>query len=169
MSRHRPLAPPITGGVGDTGADEPRRGDDGQISILILGLFMITLLLVLGGIDVTAAQLARMRLLDTADSVALDAADALDLEAAYRGGVTGQVLLTDDSVRRTAVEHLAAVPRPTGISQWAIGAGTGSPDGRSAVVTVSGRATLPMSGWVLDRLGGSVTITVQSRARAPLS
>ncbi len=156
MSRHRPLAPPITGGVGDTGADEPRRGDDGQISILILGLFMITLLLVLGGIDVTA-------------SVALDAADALDLEAAYRGGVTGQVLLTDDSVRRTAVEHLAAVPRPTGISQWAIGAGTGSPDGRSAVVTVSGRATLPMSGWVLDRLGGSVTITVQSRARAPLS
>lgn len=144
------------------------RRDEGQISILILGLFMITLLLVLGGIDVTAAQLARMRLLDAADSVALDAADALDLDAAYRAGMTGQLVLTDDSVRRTASEHLSGIPRPNGIAEWAIAQGTGSPDGRSAVVTLSGHATLPMSGWLLDRLGGGVTITVQSRARAPL-
>ncbi len=45
---------------------------------------------------------------------------------------------------------------------------TGSPDGRTAVVTLSGRATLPMTGWVLESLGGGVTITVSSRARATL-
>jgi Flp pilus assembly protein TadG len=59
------------------------RGEEGQIGILILGLFSIVLVLILGAIDVTAAQLARMRLLDAADAAALDAADALDERAAY--------------------------------------------------------------------------------------
>ncbi|HET8595211.1 MAG TPA: hypothetical protein VFM07_08190, partial [Intrasporangium sp.] len=38
--------------------------DEGQIGLLILGLFSIVALLIVGAIDVTAAQLARMRILD---------------------------------------------------------------------------------------------------------
>ena len=60
--------------------------EQGQIGVLALGLFVLAAILVLGAIDVTAAQLARMRLLDAADSAALDAADALDERAAYEGG-----------------------------------------------------------------------------------
>lgn len=146
-----------------------RAGDEGQVAILIVGLFVIVLVLVLGAIDVTAAQLGRMRLLDVADATALDAADALDEEAAYAHGLSDTPVLTDRSVLRAAEDHLARTPKPTGLEEWALGPGTGTPDGRTAVVTLTGRATLPMTGWILDALGGSVTITVESRARAPLN
>ena len=52
--------------------------DDGQVSILIIGLLGVVLLLVMGGVDVTAAQIARARLFDASDSAALEAANALD-------------------------------------------------------------------------------------------
>ncbi|MEW1955092.1 pilus assembly protein TadG-related protein [Terrabacter sp. NPDC080008] len=141
--------------------------EEGQIGILALGLFVLVALLVLGTVDVTAAQLARMRLLDTADSAALDAADSLDEASAYENGVTDRLALTDASVARAASAHLARTPRPPGITSWSVVADTGA-EGDTAVVTVQGTATLPMTGWVLDSLGGSVTITVTSRARAPL-
>ena len=51
--------------------------DDGQVSILIIGLLGVVLLLVMGGVDVTAAQIARARLFDASDSAALEAANAL--------------------------------------------------------------------------------------------
>lgn len=145
-----------------------RAKEDGQIAVLVLGLFVIVLVLILGAIDVTAAQLARMRMLDTADAVALDAADALDHDSAYAGGVDGRPALSDSSVQRAASDHLARTPLPTGIEHWKLVAPTGSPDGGTAVVSLSGRATLPMTGWVLESLGGEVTITVTSKARAPL-
>ncbi len=147
----------------------PRGGrEEGQIAILIVGLFVIVLVLILGAIDVTAAQLGRMRLLDAADATALDAADAIDEAAAYREGLGETPVLTTASVREAATEHLARTPRPAGLESWALGPDTGTPDGRTAVVSLTGRATLPMTGWILETLGGSVTITVESRARAPL-
>ena len=60
------------------------------------------------------------------------------------------------------------MPMPSGITAWSVVPQTGTSDGATAVVTIQGSATLPMSGWVLESLGGSVTITVTSRARAPL-
>jgi Flp pilus assembly protein TadG len=143
-------------------------GERGQIGVLALGLFVLATLLVLGAVDVTAAQLARMRLLDAADSAALDAADALDERAAYEGGVLDHLALTDESVAGAAGAHLARTPMPPGITSWSVVPDTGTTDGATAVVTIRGTATLPMSGWVLESLGGSVTITVTSRARAPL-
>jgi hypothetical protein len=144
------------------------RRDDGQISVLILGLFCIVVLLIIGAIDVTAAQLARMRLLDTADALALDAADAIDERVAYGQGVPLSIVITDESVRAAAQDHLAHTPLPTGITDWALVAPTGSHDGQTALVRLQGRATLPMTGGILSALGGDVTITVESRARAPL-
>jgi hypothetical protein len=148
----------------------PGRPDDeeGQIAVLILGLFVIVLAFILGAVDVTAAQLARMRLLDAADSIALDAADALDPQEVYRGGLDERLALTDESVQTAASAHLVSTPVPAGITEWVLAAPTGSPDGATAEVTLSGRATLPMTGWILQSLGGEVTITVTSRARAPL-
>lgn len=142
--------------------------DRGQVSVLILGLFVIVVVLILGAVDVTAAQLARMRLLDTADAAALDAADAIDERSAYRDGVPDHLALTDASVQAAAGDHLARTPLPSGITRWRLVPRTGTPDGSTAVVTLQGRATLPMSGWVLEQLGGSVTITVTSSARARL-
>ena len=136
------------------------RRDTGQVSILIFGLLGVVLLLVLGGIDVTAAQIARTRLLDASDSAALDAANS--------GGIGSSVVVSNATVERAAAANLARRPVPYGISSWRTAAGTGTSDAQTAVVVVQGVADLPMTGGLLAALGRSVTITVESRARAPL-
>lgn len=146
-----------------------RHRDQGQISVLILGLFGIALVLVIGGIDVTAAQIARTRLLDAADAAALDAADALDEPGAYGNGLGSSVTLSNATVQEAAAGNLATRPRPAGITSWTTTSGTGTTDGQTAVVVLLGVADLPLTGGLLSSLGGSVTITVQARARAPLT
>ena len=142
--------------------------DRGQVSILILGLLGVVLLLVIGGVDVTAAQIARARLLDASDSAALEAANALDEAAAYSGGIGDSVVVSNGTVERAVEDNLGARPMPYGISAWHVARGTGTTDGRTAVVVLQGTAELPMTGGLLAALGRSVTITVESRARAPL-
>lgn len=141
----------------------------GQISMLIVFLFVIVGVLILGGIDLTCAQLARVRLLDAADAAALDAADAVDTNVVYHGGVTDTVPLSDATVRTAANNYLARRDRPSGVTAWHLAGGTGTPDGRSADVVLSGTVALPVSGIVMDWLGKSVTITVAAHASAPLA
>jgi hypothetical protein len=141
--------------------------ESGQVSLLILGFTVIAVMLIVGTIAVTSAQLSRMRLLDAADGAALDAADSLDT-GVYQGGVGGAVPVSDETVWETAERYLASRPLPVGMTEWAVIGGTGSPDGETAVVRLAGEADLPLVGGVLSALGGSVTITVESRARADL-
>ena len=142
------------------------RGDEsGQVTLLVLGFSVVAILLIVGTVAVTSVQLSRMRLLDAADGAALDAADSLDLDA-YQAGLGEAVAVNDTTVRETAVEYLSERPRPESMLAWQVAPGTGSPDGQTAVVRISGRADLPLVGGLLDALGGSVTITVESRARA---
>ena len=142
-------------------------GESGQVSLLFLGFTVVAILLIMGTVAVTSVQLSRMRLLDAADGAALDAADSLDV-GAYRQGLDGAVALSDSTVRRTAVDYLAQRPRPESLIGWEIAGGTGSPDGETAVVRISGAAKVPLVGGLLEAVGGSVTITVESRARADL-
>ena len=110
-------------------------GERGQISLLILGFTAIALMLVVGGVDATAVQLARTRMLDAADGAALDAADALDEPGAYGQGLDDAVRLTDATVQQAAAGYLAAQPRPSGVSSWGLASGTGGgrrPDRRGA-------------------------------------
>lgn len=137
------------------------------MSLLVLGFSVVAILLVVGTVAVTSVQLSRMRLLDAADGAALDAADSLDVSA-YQQGLGGAVALSDATVRRTAVDYLAESPRPGSLLGWEVVGGTGSPDGETAVVRISGEARVPLVGGLLDSIGGSVTITVESRARADL-
>jgi hypothetical protein len=131
----------------------------------ILGCALVAVLLIVGTVGVTSVELSRMRLLDAADAAALDAADALD-DAAYDTGVGHSVPVSDASVRRAARAYLTAEPRPTRIRTWSVAAGTGTPDGRTAVVRLSAEVEVPLVGGVLRSLGGPITLTVESRARA---
>ena len=145
--------------------EAPERG---QISLLILGFTIIALTLIIGAVDVTAVQLARSRLLDAADGAALEASDALDNGAASDGGLRASIAVSDASVRRSAGEYLAVATRPHGISSCVLTVGTGSPDGQTAVIRLQGTADIPIAASVVAALGGSVNITVESRARSGL-
>jgi hypothetical protein len=146
----------------------PDRRERGQISLLILGFTVIALMLIVGAVDVTAVQLARTRMLDAADSAALDASDALDNGAAYGKGLGSSIEVSTDSVRRSAAQYLLVQPRPHGISSWTLVDGTGSPDGQTAVIRLKGTAVIPIAARVVAAFGGSVDITVESRARSAI-
>ncbi len=141
------------------------RDDRGQLSILILGLTVIAMTLIIGGLAVTSVQISRMQLLDAADSAALEATDE-GAERIYDTGLGETLPVTDEIVQRSAAEHLASRDRPYRLESWQVAPGTGSPDNRTAVVRLTGEADLPLVGGLLESLGGSVTITVESRARA---
>jgi len=156
----------LTGPASANAHQEP--SERGQISLLILGFTLIALMLIVGAVDVTAVQLARTRLLDAADGAALDASGALDNGSAYQAGLKSAISISDESVRRSATGYLLAGPRPHGISSWVLAEGTGSPDGQTAVVRLRGTADIPIAASVLEAFGGSVTITVESRAQSIL-
>jgi hypothetical protein len=148
---------------------EDRQAEGGQITLLIIGFTIIALMLIMGAVDVTAIQLARVRLFDAADGAALDASDALDDGSAYEAGLRLEsVRITDGSVRQSATGYIAAQPRPHGISSWVLANGTGSPDGQTAVIVLRGTVDIPIAASVLAAFGGSVQITVESRARSDL-
>ena len=141
------------------------RDDRGQLSIMVLGLTVIAMTLIIGGLAVTSVQISRMKLLDAADSAALEATDE-GTERIYASGLGETLPVTDAVVQRSAADHLASRDRPHGIESWRVAEGTGSPDGQTAVVRLQGEADLPLIGGLLESLGGSVTVTVESRARA---
>ncbi len=145
-----------------------RRAESGQLSVLILGMVVLAMLLIVGGVDVTAAQLARVRLVDAADAAALDAADALDEATAYRSGLSDAVVVSSASVRGAAAAYLAMRPKPEGVRAWGVAAGTGAVNGDTAVVALDATVELPMTGGLLAALGKSITVHVEAKARAPL-
>ncbi len=144
------------------------QGERGQISLLILGFTVIALMLIVGAVDVTAVQLARTRLLDAADSAALDASDALDGGSAYSRGLGSAVAISNDSVHESAARYLGTAPRPHGVTSWVLIDGTGTPDGVTAVIRLRGTADIPIGASVMAAFGGSVDITVESRARSAI-
>lgn len=138
------------------------------MTLLVLGFAVVVIVLVVGTVAATSAQLSRMRLIDAADGAALDAADALDA-GTYAGGLDDAVPVSDETVTASARTYLTERRRPESLLSWAVAPGTGSPDGETAVVRITGEADVPMVGWMLRGLGGSLTITVEARARAALA
>lgn len=141
--------------------------ESGQISILLIGMVTVTLMIIFGIVGVTSVQLSRIHLLDAADAAALDASDALAERQAYVDGLGSGVPVTDATVAEAATAYLSSRPMPTRLSGWTV-AGAGTPDGRTAVVTVTGTARIPVLTPVLAAFGGGVEIAVTSTARSDL-
>lgn len=146
-----------------------RNSDSGQISILLIGMMSVSLLLILGVIGATSMQLSRIQLLDAADAAALDAADSIAEATVYEDGVGDGLQLTSDDVVAAASENVARRVRPGRVASWNVAAGTGTPDGRTAVVVLQGQAAIPLISQALDVFGSSITITVQSGARSDVN
>lgn len=67
----------------------PRRGDDGQLTLLVIGFVTIAALLIVAGVDASKVFLAHRALASAADAAALDAAQAVDKAAIYSGSAGG--------------------------------------------------------------------------------
>ena len=140
--------------------------EQGSIIPLLSVLAVVVIVLVIGGIDVTAAHLARMRLYDTADAIALNAADAIDTSSFYHGTMADAVVVSTATVRTAAQTDLDRRTRPANVTAWALTPTTGSPDGTT--VSLRGSVELPIITPFLAALGTQVQITVEARARSEL-
>ncbi|MFP5346164.1 MAG: hypothetical protein ACLGIA_03950 [Actinomycetes bacterium] len=147
------------------------KGDDdsGQVLLLIVVYASIALLLVTVVVGASAVHLKRKQLLAVADAAALDAADAVDSDVLYGTGARpGAVPLTDRSVRAAVDDYTVAVGAAAAFEDFRVERATGSPDGRTAQVTLSARARLPLVSAVLGDYAGGVPLTVTARARTNL-
>ena len=137
-------------------------GEDGSVLVLVLGLTSVLLALVAVVVDVSAVVLARRGVASAADGAAVAAAQGLDLDAFYAGGVEGGVPLSEQEVARRVAEYAdeAALGQPGLALESSV------EDGVTARVLATRTVSLPLGG----RLGrGGVTVRAQARARAPLT
>ncbi len=81
-----------------------KHDERGQITVLTIGLFVIVGVLVVVVINASDAFVERQRLNALADSAAITAADALDLEAFYS---TGELILDPAQARQRVSDHVS--------------------------------------------------------------
>lgn len=125
-----------------------RRAEHGQTSLLILGLFLVALLLVGVVVDASAAYLRRQSLTSLADGAALAAADGVQGEQVYGGGL-GETATIDPAVAQTHVQEYlvatGAADRFPGL-QLAV-----STDGDAVTVRLAAPLALPIPPPGFDR------------------
>jgi len=154
----------------------PTRRDDGQITLLLIGYASIALVLVVVGVDASAAFLARRALASTADAAALDAAQAVDRTAVYAGAVggCGAALPIDADLARTrAAADLADDSEDLSRAFRALDPADVSVDDGTVTVHLRGRAKVPfgrlLSVLVPGHDDGAVQVDVTAHARSPVS
>lgn len=147
-----------------------RDGDDGQVLLLVVAYAAIAIALVLTVVSASQVHLERKRLLEAADAAALDAADEIAEDAYFDGGAQpGSVPVSDRSVRAAVDGYLDDRRAWAEFDDLAIAPGTGTPDGRTAVVTLRATVEPPLIGWALQAWSDGVQLEVTSRARVATS
>lgn len=147
-------------------------GEDGQTTILTLGLVVVALLLVTVVVSATGVHLDRKRLLATADATALEAADALStasyFDTSTTGGTTsgGRILLTDRAVEGAARAYLAENPEISDRFVRLELADAAAVDGRSAQVRLRALVRPALVSWVTAPWSDGIVLEAESTARA---
>ncbi|WP_144792129.1 pilus assembly protein TadG-related protein [Kocuria palustris] len=138
--------------------------DDGQISILVIGMMLILLLAMIVVMAVTSVHLAERKLQVHADHAALGAADTFtQLHGTEGTGTAPTAVLDDASVSGAAESYLLSVEAEHDLDGLAIGTGTGSTDGRTARVHLTAVARPPVVAWIVPA-GIPVEATGEARA-----
>ena len=86
-----------------------RRSERGQTSVLIMGFFLIAALLTVVVVDASAAFLRRQRLDAVADGAALAAADGVQGEQVYEGGLGDRAQIDPVVARAYVADYLARI------------------------------------------------------------
>ncbi|MBV9292059.1 MAG: hypothetical protein JO222_06380 [Frankiales bacterium] len=152
-----------------------RRGDDGQLTVLVIGFTLVAALLVIVGIDASKVFLARRALASAADAAALAAAQSIDKSAVYSGdiGSCGDPLPLDPAAAEFRAAASFADDAPGLRSDFAhLDPPATSVDAGTATVRLSGTVSVPFGGalaYLLPGHGdGAVHITATSSAQSPI-
>jgi hypothetical protein len=137
-----------------------RDDDEGTILVLLLGFTAVLLLMVAVVVNVSSVILAKRALVSAADGAAVAAAQELDLDALYAGGLgSGRIPLS----RAQVAQRVEAYERQVGQEGVDL-AGDVSADGTTAIVRAARRVDLPFGRMLGFR---PVRVEAEARARAP--
>ena len=138
------------------------RGDEGSITILVIGFAVILLLLVAVVVDVSVVVLARRGSSSAADGAAVAAAQQLDVGVVYDKGLTDAIPLSQDLVDSVVAQYQsdAEQGQPGLVLTPALDAAQ-----TTVTVTATREVRLPFAAWFGVQ---AVTVTSVAHARAPL-
>lgn len=137
--------------------------EDGQTLLLGVGMVALVLALLFVAASATAVYLDLKNLTAMADSAAAAAADAVDDPSYFDGAAAegGAGSLTDAGVLAAATEDLSRQP---GLLEGTRIASASTPDGRTALVTLTAHSRPPFLPWGIIPAEG-FTITASGSAR----
>lgn len=150
-----------------------RRGEDGSLTVLVIGYVFIAAVLIVIGVDVSKVFLARRALASVADAAALAAAQAADRSAIYAGAAScGGILPIDPAAAQQDVDasltdDLADLRQTFQVVQPA---DVATADG-TVTVHLSGDVQVPFGGvlGLLGRSDGLVHVAVTASAQSPVT
>lgn len=149
-----------TGEAGSAAAPRTaRRDDSGSVLLLVIGFTGILLVLVAVVVDVSAVVLAKRAAASAADGAAVSAAQSLDLETVYAGGLGEQIPLDAGLAQARVASYAHRVSGSQPGLRLAV-----EIQARTAVVTATRRLQLPLR---MPGFSGTVDVRAGARARAP--
>lgn len=139
-------------------------GDDGTITILLVGVLVVLLLVIGMGVAVTGVHLQRTELQNVADGAALAAAESIESPGFYNGQAPrGPSRASAHGAAQAYVStHAQFAPVTTDVQVAEVHVGA---DG-TARVTVTARTRPPLVGWFMRATGTSIPLTTVGEAHA---
>lgn len=139
------------------------RRDDGQMSLMIIGFFLVGVLLLAVVVDASAAYLRRTSMNNLADGAALAAANAVQGEQVYTTGLEPDAPVDADRARpyvRAYLTRTGALRRYPGL-RWRV-----EQDGPHVRVRISAPLELPLT---VAGFGGDATVGGEAVVKVRIS
>lgn len=140
--------------------------EDGQITVLIIGYILLSLLVVAVVTAVSAVYIEHKKLLSAADGAALSAADSFSVASIDAGNGEPAPALESESVMRMAAGYLERSGAASRFKDLSIDPATGAPDSRTARVVLTAVVHPPIVNFLVP---AGIPIVATADARADLT
>lgn len=144
----------------------PVNREDGQITVLIIGYILVSLLVVAVVTAVSAVYIEHKKLLSVADGAALSAADSFRVAGIDAGAGAPAPTLDSGAVAGAAEAYLERSGAAVRFSNLALDPATGAPDPRTARVVLTAVVHPPLVNFLVP---GGIPIAATADARADLT
>ncbi len=141
-----------------------RSDDEGSITVLVLGYFLVCVLLVTVVVNVSKVLLVRRSLAGAVDGAAVAASNGLDERQIYRGDLGEAVPLSDAAAGALVEDYVDAAGLAAHFDGFQVVAV--DTDGEAATVTFAAVVPLPFVNLVSAEYADGVPLTATATARS---